>query len=129
MYTIQNNDGSFTTLASYEAKVLLLKGHTILLSIVEHEVQFCTFKGVDSDLTLNTPLTFDAVNNIFSIKDILEVKNSLLEMITEYFLRVDAYILTYTPSCPRRDGIYLSYLKRTGLEVYPVGDGSYTIVN
>ena len=109
-------------------EVLVLKGHTILVSLVEAEVEFCTFKGIDPIWGNNESVDFNHVSNIFDMRDMLTVKDTLLSLMKEYFSHNVGGFLKYSPSCPRRDNIYLRYLEKSGFTSIGYGDGEYLII-
>ena len=109
-------------------EVLVLKGHTILVSLVEAEVEFCTFKGIDPIWGNNESVDFNHVSNIFDMRDMLTVKDTLLSLMKEYFSHNVGGFLKYSPSCPRRDKIYLRYLEKSGFTSIGYGDGEYLII-
>lgn len=108
-------------------EVLVMKGHTVLVSLVESEVEFCTFIGTDELWCNNESIDFNAAANIFDMKDMLVIKNTLLSLMEEFFLHNAGGFLKYSPACPRRDKIYLRYLEKAGYTAIDYGENEYLI--
>ena len=108
-------------------EILVMKGHTVLVSLVEAEVEFCTFIGTDELWCNNTSIGFNEAAGVFDMRDMLQVKDALLSLMKEFFLANVGGFLKYSPACPRRDKIYLRYLEKAGYTAINYGDNEYLI--
>lgn len=110
-------------------EVLVMKGHTILVSLVEGEIEFCTFKGIDPLWCNNESIGFNEAAGVFDMRDMLRVKDALLSLMKEYFSHNVGGFLKYSPACPRRDKIYLRYLAKAGYTCIDYGENQYLIIH
>lgn len=108
-------------------EILVMKGHTVLVSLVESEVEFCTFIGTDELWCNNESIDFNQAAGVFDMRDMMKVKDALLSLMKEYFSANVGGFLKYSPSCPRRDKIYLRYLEKSGYTTVGYGDNEYII--
>ena len=108
-------------------EIWVIKGHTVLVSLVEAEVEFCTFIGTDELWCNNESIDFNAAAGVFDMRDMLQVKDALLSLMKEFFLANVGGFLKYSPACPRRDKIYLRYLEKAGYTAINYGDNEYLI--
>lgn len=108
-------------------EILVMKGHTVLVSLVEAEVEFCTFIGTDELWCNNESIDFNAAAGVFDMRDMLQVKDALLSLMKEFFLANVGGFLKYSPACSRRDKIYLRYLEKAGYTAINYGDNEYLI--
>lgn len=107
--------------------ILILKGCTVLVSLIDDNVEFCTLKGTDPVWSNNEVVSFMYTSDMFNFKDMMVIKNTLISMMKEFFSSNEGGFLKYQPSCPRRDKIYLRYLEKAGYTAIEYGDNEYLI--
>lgn len=110
-----------------EVTTLIIKDYTVLVSLVDNNVEFCTLKGTDPIWFNNEVVSFMYTSDMFDFKDMLVIKNTLLSMMKDFFSTNMGGFLKYEPSCPRRDKIYLRYLEKAGYTTIDYGDNQYLI--
>ena len=108
-------------------EILVMKGHTVLVSLVDNTIEFCTLKGVDPLWCNNEQVSFTSVSDTFDMKDFLTIKDHMIGMLKEFFSANPGGFLKYQPSCPRRDKIYLRYLEKSGYTTIGYGIDEYLI--
>lgn len=106
---------------------LIFNDFTVLVSLIDDEIEFCTLKGTDPLWSNNTPVPFNYVSDMFGIKEMLTIKNSLISLMKEFYIANPGGFLKYTPSCERRDRIYLSYLRKAGFTSIEYGNKEYLV--
>lgn len=105
---------------------------TVVVTLLNNEVQFTTYEGepVESleDLLLNPYEGFIYTGVSFTMQQLGQIKDLLLDMLGEHFQANPGSFLKYTPTCSKRGRIYLAYLKRAGYTTIDYGDNDYLIV-
>lgn len=105
---------------------------TVVVTLLNNEVQFTTYEGEPieglEDLLLNPYEGFIYTGVSFTMQQMGQIKDLLLDMLREHFQANPGSFLKYTPTCSKRGRIYLAYLKRAGYTTIDYGDNDYLIV-
>lgn len=110
-----------------ECRIIPVSNHLVAIALLEREVQFTTFKDQTS-LNNVEDLGFYYTGQLFSLKDMLIIKDTLISMLLDYFKDNVGDYLKYSPSCPRRGKIYIKYLTKAGFTCFELGNGLWIII-
>ena len=120
------------TLSIPATKALEFNNATVVVTLLNDEVQFTTYEGGSieglEDLLLNSYEGFIYTGGSFTMQQLGQIKDLLLDMLGEHFQAKPGSFLKYTPTCSKRGRIYLAYLKRAGYTTIDYGDNDYLIV-
>ena len=112
-------------------KALEFDNATVVVTLLNGEVQFTTYEGGSieglEDLLLNSYEGFISTGGPFTMQQLGQIKDLLLDMLGEHFQANPGSFLKYTPTCSKRGRIYLAYLKRAGYTTIAYGDNDYLI--
>lgn len=104
---------------------------TVVVTLLNNEVQFTTYEGelIEGleDLLLNSYEGFIYTGVSFTMQQMGQIKDLLLDMLGEHFQANSGSFLKFTPTCSKRGRIYLAYLNRAGYTTIDYGDNEYLI--
>lgn len=113
------------------AQVLVLDHAMVVVTLLEKEIQFCTYEGIEESDLFNMNGSedggFEYTGTTFSMKEMLGIKDLLLSMMSNYFTTNVGDFLKFTPTCLQRGRIYIAFLKKAGYTVIDYGDEDYLI--
>ena len=113
------------------AQVLVLDHAMVVVTLLEKEIQFCTYEGIEESDLFNMNGSedggFEYTGTTFSMKEMLGIKDLLLSMMSDYFTTNVGDFLKFTPTCLQRGRIYIAFLKKAGYTVIDYGDKDYLI--
>ena len=113
------------------AQVLVLDHAMVVVTLLEREIQFCTYEGIEESDLFNMNGSedggFEYTGTTFSMKEMLGIKDLLLSMMSDYFTTNVGDFLKFTPTCLQRGRIYIAFLKKAGYTVIDYGDKDYLI--
>lgn len=106
-------------------QILTVKGYDLVITTHGDELSFNTYTDVGE------PVSYYDAHKLFDMSDMIALKRGLLNMIEQHFYYgPPGSYLFYAPSCPRRDKIYMWWLKKLGYRVDAIdGIESYIILN
>lgn len=120
------------TLSIPFTKAIQFPNSLVVVTLLGGEVQFTTYEGETleglEDLLLNPYEGFIYTGAPFTMRELGEIKDLLLNMLGDYFKASPGDFLRYTPTCSKRGRIYMAYLKRAGYSLIDYGDDSYLII-
>lgn len=113
------------------AQVLVLNHAMVVVTLLEREIQFCTYEGIEESDLFNMNGSEDGgfvyTGPAFSMKEMVGIKDLLLIMMSTYFSTNVGDFLKFTPTCLQRGRVYLAYLRKAGYTVIAYGDKDYLI--
>ena len=113
------------------AQALVLDSAIVVVSILDKEIQFVTYEGIEESDIFNMNGAEDGgfvyTGPAFSMKEMVGIKDLLLSMMSNYFNTNVGDFLKFTPTCSQRGRIYLAYLRKAGYTVIDYGDKDYLI--
>ena len=113
------------------AQVLVLNHAMVVVTLLEREIQFCTYEGIEESDLFNMNGSEDGgfvyTGPAFSMKEMVGIKDLLLIMMSTYFSTNVGDFLKFTPTCLQRGRVYLAYLRKAGYTVIDYGDKDYLI--
>lgn len=113
------------------AQALVLDSAIVVVSILDKEIQFVTYEGIEESDIFNMNGAEDGgfvyTGPAFSMKEMVGIKDLLLSMMSNYFTTNVGDFLKFTPTCSQRGRIYLAYLRKAGYTVIDYGDKDYLI--
>lgn len=120
------------TLSIPFTKAIQFPNSLVVVTLLDGEVQFTTYEGETleglEDLLLNPYEGFIYTGTPFTMRELGEIKDLLLNMLGDYFKASPGDFLRYTPTCSKRGRIYMAYLKRAGYSLIDYGDENYLII-
>ena len=112
------------------AQVLVLDHAMVVVTLLEKEIQFCTYEGIEeSDLFRSEDGWLVYTGPAFSMKEMVGIKDLLLSMMSDYFKSNVGDFLKFTPTCLQRGRIYIAFLKKAGYTVIDYGINDYLITS
>lgn len=115
------------------AQVLVLDHAMVVVTLLEKEIQFCTYEGIEESDLFNMNGSEDGgfvyTGPALSMKEMVGIKDLLLNMMSQYFKSNIGDFLKFTPTCLQRGRIYLAYLKKAGYTVIDYGVNDYLITS
>lgn len=115
------------------AQVLVLDNAMVVVTLLEKEIQFCTYEGIEESDLFNMNGSEDGgfvyTGPALSMKEMVGIKDLLLNMMSQYFKSNVGDFLKFTPTCLQRGRIYLAYLKKAGYTVIDYGVNDYLITS
>lgn len=115
------------------AQVLVLDHAMVVVTLLEKEIQFCTYEGIEESDLFNMNGSEDGgfvyTGPALSMKEMVGIKDLLLNMMSQYFKSNVGDFLKFTPTCLQRGRIYLAYLKKAGYTVIDYGVNDYLITS
>ena len=115
------------------AQVLVLDHAMVVVTLLEKEIQFCTYEGIEESDLFNMNGSedggFEYTGTTFSMKEMLGIKDLLLSMMSDYFTTNVGDFLKFTPTCLQRGRIYIAFLKKAGYTVIDYGINDYLITS
>ena len=119
------------TIPSEFAQALVVKSAIVVVSLLEREVQFVTYEGIEEHQLLDMNGAEDGgfiyTGPALSMQEMLGIKDLLISMMSRYFENNVGDFLKFTPTCSKRGRIYLAYLKKAGYKVIDYGSNDYLI--
>ena len=113
------------------AQALVLDSAIVVVSILDKEIQFVTYEGIEESDIFNMNGAEDGgfvyTGPAFSMKEMVGIKDLLLSMMSNYFTTNVGDFLKFTPTCSQRGRIYLAYLRKAGYTVIDYGYKDYLI--
>lgn len=114
------------------AQALVLEHAVVVVSLLEKEVQFVTYKDMEEKDVFSMDGSeyggFLYTGPAFSMREMMGIKDLLLDMLERYFLENIGDFLKFTPTCSKRGRIYIAFLKKAGYTAIEYGDGEYLII-
>ena len=112
------------------AQVLVLDhaNAMVVVTLLEKEIQFWTYEGIEESDLFNMNW-FVYTGPAFSMKEMVGIKDLLLNMMSEYFKSNVGDFLKFTPTCLQRGRIYIAFLKKAGYTVIDYGYNDYLITS
>ena len=105
----------------------------VVVTLLEKEIQFCTYEGIEESDLFNMNGSEDGgfvyTGPALSMKEMVGIKDLLLNMMSQYFKSNVGDFLKFTPTCLQRGRIYLAYLKKAGYTVIDYGVNDYLITS
>lgn len=115
------------------AQALVLKNAMVVVTLLEKEIQFCTYEGIEESDLFNMSGSEDGgfvyTGPAFSMQEMLGIKDLLLSMMSQYFKSNEGDFLKFTPTCLQRGRIYIAFLKKAGYTVIDYGVNDYLITS
>lgn len=113
------------------AQALVLENAIVVVSLLEREIQFVTYEGIEEKDIFNMNGSEDGgfiyTGPAFSMTEMMGIKDLLLAMMSSFFKANTGDFLKFTPTCSKRGRIYIAYLKKAGYTVIDYGDKDYLI--
>lgn len=115
------------------AQALVLEHAVVVVSLLEKEVQFVTYKDMKENDVFNMDGSEDGgfvyTGPAFSMTEMMGIKDLLLTMMSSFFKANTGDFLKFTPTCSKRGRIYIAFLKKAGYTLIDYGDNNYLITS
>lgn len=115
------------------AQALVLENAIVVVSLLEREIQFVTYEGIEEKDIFNMCGAEDGgfiyTGPAFSMREMMGIKDLLVSMMARYFLENIGDFLKFTPTCSKRGRIYIAFLKKAGYTVIDYGYNDYLITS
>ena len=115
------------------AQALVLENAIVVVSLLEKEIQFVTYEGIEEKDIFNMNGAEDGgfvyTGPAFSMSEMMGIKDLLLVMMSSFFRANTGDFLKFTPTCNKRGRIYVAFLKKAGYTVIDYGINDYLITS
>lgn len=115
------------------AQALVLENAIVVVSLLEREIQFVTYEGIEEKDIFNMCGAEDGgfiyTGPAFSMSEMMGIKDLLLVMMSSFFRANTGDFLKFTPTCNKRGRIYVAFLKKAGYTVIDYGINDYLITS
>lgn len=115
------------------AQALVLENAIVVVSLLEKEIQFVTYEGIEEKDIFNMNGAEDGgfvyTGPAFSMTEMMGIKDLLVSMMSRYFTNNVGDFLKFTPTCNKRGRIYVAFLKKAGYTVIDYGINDYLITS
>lgn len=115
------------------AQALVLENAIVVVSLLEREIQFVTYEGIEEKDIFNMNGSEDGgfiyTGPAFSMLEMMGIKDLLIAMMSSFFRSNIGDFLKFTPTCSKRGRIYIAFLKKAGYTVIDYGYNDYLITS